>query len=315
MDRPDFTVVITCYFEEKSVDEFYTRLRKTLEGMGRSFEIVMVNDGSTDGTWERLKAFHARDPHLTVVDLFRNFGQVNAMTAGAERGSGRSFVFMDSDLQLDPEELPLLVAELDKGADVVSGARRDRKDPLYRRFFSRFANYVMQRMAQAPFTDFGCTFKIFRGELVRGYQLGPFRPYSLLIMRGASRFKEIPITHHPRRYGRSGWTFSKLFRYNFENMLALEGNFQTLSLVAFAIGVLTLLRIALAWVIPGSILAAQPTSGLLLNALLLATTAQLMVLAIVGEYVIRLYGRDRRGPAYIVREVLPSRTPAEKVPA
>src|SRR5581483_7785681 len=173
MSRPQLSVIITCYYEEKSIDEFYGRLRKTLEGTRRSFEIVMVNDGSTDGTIARLKAIHARDAGVTVVDLLRNSGQVCAMAAGVAHATGEDFVFMDSDLQLDPEELPLLLAEFDKDADLVSGARKDRRDPIHRRVFSYFGNLILRRMTRAPFSDFGCTFKVYRGALIRGAQLGP----------------------------------------------------------------------------------------------------------------------------------------------
>jgi len=317
--EPEFSVVVTCYYEERSIDEFYARLRATLEKLGRPFELVMVNDGSTDGTFERLKAIHARDPHVTVLDLFRNSGQGNAMTAAIERARGRHFVFMDSDLQLDPEELPLLVAAFDEGNDVVSGARRERRDALSRRLFSALANVIMRRMTRAPFTDFGCTFKIYRGELIRAYEPGPRRPFTLYIMRGASRFKEVAVNHHPRKYGKSGWTLRKLWRFNLENFLgASEGTFQRVSFIAFAIAALTFLRIALAWLIPASILGQPVTTGLILNALLLATAALLGVLALVGEYVVRLHNRAFGGPRYIVREARlawsPDQAPGQKSP-
>lgn len=303
---PELSVIISCFYEEQSIDEFYGRLRATLEATGRRFEVIIVNDGSTDGTLERLRAIHARDPDVTVVDLFRNSGQACAITAGIERATGANFVFMDSDLQLEPEELPSLLAAFDRGADVVSGVRRLRKDPLRRRLYSVLANWVMRRVARADLTDFGCTFKVFRGALIRAHEFGPRRPFNpVYVIRSAGRCCEVPVTHHPRRYGASGWTLSKLLRFNLENMLGLAvGAFQVVSGAAFVVACLTFARIALAWTFPGSILAGQPTTGLLLNAMLLATALIVALVALVGEYVVRLHGHQYAGPSYVVREVL-----------
>ena len=102
--RPKYSIVITCYFEENSVEEFYRRLRATLDQSGATFEIVMVNDGSTDRTYQLLKEIHARDSNVTVVEMFRNYGQACALTAGIQEAEGRNFIFLDSDLQLDPED-------------------------------------------------------------------------------------------------------------------------------------------------------------------------------------------------------------------
>ena len=127
MPTPDLSIIVTCYFEEQSIDEFHARLSAAAQSTGCSYEIVMVNDGSTDGTWPKLLSLYESDPHVTtVVNLFRNAGQVAAMTAGINHARGQAFVFMDSDLQLDPEELPMLVATYQEGYDIVSGARKER---------------------------------------------------------------------------------------------------------------------------------------------------------------------------------------------
>ncbi len=306
--KPELSAIVTCYFEEKSIDEFYGRLRGTLEKTGRPFEILMVNDGSTDRTLEKLRAIHARDLHVTVIDFFKNAGQVCAMSAGIERAEGRALIFMDSDLQLDPEELPLLLAEFDRGLDVVSGARKGRRDPLSRRAFSFFANKIMRGVTRAPFTDFGCTFKVFRADLVRAHGVGPLKPFSpIYTIRSAGRCLEIPVSHHPRRYGRSGWTFRKLFHFNLDHLLGYSEVFQVLSGVALLVAFLTFIRITLAWTFPASIIASGVTTGLILNSLLFSTALLLGVLALVGEYVIRMHDQQQRGPRYIVREVLPKR--------
>ena len=125
----DFSILISCYFEEQSIQEFYSRLSSTLQEMGRSYAIIFVNDGSTDRTFEELKKIYDSDPNVTaIVDFYKNAGQSNAKTPGVILGSGKAFVLIDSDLQFDPEELPLLVEQYDRGYDVVTGYRKKRKE-------------------------------------------------------------------------------------------------------------------------------------------------------------------------------------------
>lgn len=311
MSRPYISVVISCYFEEQTIHEFHQRLRGTLEATGESYEILIVNDGSTDGTFAALESIHAEDPSVTVLDLCRNAGQAAALTAGLVRAEGERIAMMDSDLQLDPEELPQLLERFDeKGLDVVSGVRKVRRDPLGRRIASYFANRVVRRVTGHDLTDFGCTYKIFRGDLVRAHELGPRNPLQqALLLRSAGRVGEIDVNHHPRPHGRSGWSFGRLFALNLDHLLGASGGvFQWLSLFAFLIAGLTLARIVLAWLLPGSILAAPVTTGLLLNAMLLSTAFLLGVLALVGEYVIRTHSRAYGGPKYVVRTVLGKRS-------
>lgn len=311
-ERPNLSVIITCFNEAQGIDEFTTRLCATLEGVGRSYEVVVVNDGSSDETWSKLVVFQERTAHVTAVDLFKNAGQTRAMAAGIEQATGEHFVFMDCDLQLDPEELPLLLAEFDRGLDVVSGARGKRQDSLFRRFASAGANAVMRRAAEAPLTDFGCTFKVFRGELIRAFAFGPQNPFDQVrVIARAGRVAELSVTHHPRKYGTSGWTLGRLWRFHMDHVVLLsEGLFQYLSLLAVVVAVLTAIRISLAWMLPGSLLAMQPTTGLLLNAMLLSSAFLVAVVAVVGEYVMRSFARQVRGPLYAVREVLPRRSSA-----
>ncbi len=247
---PEFSVVITCYYEEKSIEEFHSRLSGALESLNRSYEIVFVNDGSTDKTFEKLKMIFDKDPYVTtIIDLFKNAGQTAAMTAGLTNCRGGHIVFMDSDLQLDPEELPLLVAKFDEGFDVVSGYRKNRKDSIFRIIPSKIANIIMRKVSESRFTDFGCTFKIINAKLVQGFEFGlykPLRPPDLIAK--AQRCVEIPITHHSRKHGKSGWTLKKLFAYNMDNFVRLsERPFQILGTLCLFFAFLFVIRIALSW--------------------------------------------------------------------
>lgn len=305
-EKPEFSVIISCYYEEKSIDEFYGKLSNAMNSLNRSYEIVFVNDGSTDKTFEKLKMIFDKDPHVTtIIDLFKNAGQGPAVTAGINHAKGKNFVFMDSDLQLDPEELPLLVSEFDKGVDIVSGCRKNRKDSVFRIIPSKIANIIMRRVSESNFTDFGCTFKIINGKLVRGFDFGPYKTLSTPnLIAKAQRCVEVPVTHYPRKYGKSGWTFRKLFRYNADNVVRLsERPFQILGVICFFFAFLFIIRIVLSIVFDFSVLT-EITQGLLLNVAIISLLTIVSVLCLVGEFVIRNFLALLRYPSYVIRDIV-----------
>jgi glycosyltransferase involved in cell wall biosynthesis len=301
----DLSAVITCYFEEKSIDEFYSRLASTLESMPCSSEILFVNDGSTDGTWARLCDIFERDTRVSaVIDLFKNSGQANAATPGIMLARGRAILLLDSDLQLDPEELPTLWREFEAGAHVVSGCRRDRRDSAARKLPSLLANVIMRRASSSKLRDFGCTYKIYDGTLVRGFDFGPAKPWRPVpVIAAAGHISEVDVTHHARRFGESGWTFRKLFAYNMENLVNLSGSvFQYLGAVCFFLALLFVLRIGVSFFSEARIVE-EVTPGLILNFGVVALLTLLAVLAAIGEFVIRNFIALQRKPAFIVREM------------
>jgi len=302
---PEFSVVITCYYEEKSIEEFYSRLSQALALAGRSYEIIFVNDGSTDRTFDKLKTIYEKDPNVTaIVDLFRNVGQLGAMTAGITQAQGNHFVFIDSDLQLDVEELPLLMDEFDKGFDIVSGYRKNRKDSLMRKLTSRFANVIMRKVSGHNISDFGCTFKIYNGCLIRAFEFGTHKQFqTAYVYSRAKTCREVPVTHHPRKYGKSGWTFKSLSSFLMDNLVgASHRPFQWLSLICLLFAGVFMVRIILAWLVPFSILP-EITPGLILNMVFLHLLVTVSILAAIGEYVIRNYITLRVYPRYIIREL------------
>jgi len=302
----DFSVVISCHFEERSIAEFHERLSETLASLERSYEIIYVNDGSTDGTLAALEKIFERDPHVAaVVDLFRNSGQPAAVTAGTTHARGESFVFMDSDLQLDPEDLPRLIAEHDKGFDIVSGHRTERTDSALRRLPSLLANTAMRRLSRTDLRDFGCTYKIVDGRLLRGFEFGPFKPIRMPYLIGAAgRVTDVAVNHHPRPYGESGWTFSKLLSYFVEILVGIsERPFQLLSAVLLLAGALFVVRMVVNVVWPFSLLP-EVTGGLLLNVIVVSFLVGAGISAAIGEYVLRSYRLLLGQPAYVVRKLL-----------
>jgi glycosyltransferase involved in cell wall biosynthesis len=299
------SVVITCFFEEQTIGEFHARLARALEGLGRSHEIIFVNDGSTDGTLARLEEIFERDPHVAVlVDLMRNSGQGAAITAGCAEARGRHIVLLDSDLQLDPEDLPRLVEEADKGIDVVSGVRVDRQDALGRRIASRLANVILRRVSRTTLRDFGCTFKVIDARLVRAFEPGPWRPLRPPdLFRQARSWADVPVAHHPRRHGRSGWSFGRLLEYAMDAVVGLSQRpFQILAALCFAVALLLVVRILVAPLLPRGILP-EVTTGLILNVLVFSLLIVVGALCAVGEYVIRNYRALYASPAYVVRSV------------
>jgi glycosyltransferase involved in cell wall biosynthesis len=303
--NPEFSVIITCYYEEQSIQEFHARLSNALENCGRSYEIVMVNDGSTDKTFAKLKDICDKDPNVsTIIDLFRNSGQLAAMTAGISQAQGEHFVFMDSDLQLEPEELPLLIAQFDKGYDIVSGCRKNRKDSVARKISSKLANLIVKKVSGHSITDFGCTFKIYNGKLIRAFELGPYKLFqTAYIYSRAQNVIEVPITHHARKYGKSGWTFKKLFSFHMDNVVGVSRRpFQWLSAICLFSAFLFLIRLMFEWFMPFSILK-EVSPGLLLNAIVFSLLLLAGVLSIIGEYVIRNFIFLQKYPLYIIRVI------------
>lgn len=301
----EFSVIICCYYEEQSIEEFYTRLDSALKNCGRSYEIIMVNDGSKDKTFDKLKDIYAKDSNVTtIINLFRNSGQLAAMTAGINQARGKHYIFIDSDLQLDPEELPVLLKEFDSGYDVVSGYRKIRIDSILRRVASKLANLIVKKVSGHTITDFGCTFKVYNGKLIRAFELGPHKLFqTAYIYSRAQTVKEVPITHHVRKYGKSGWTFKKLFSFHMDNVVGLSRRpFQWLSATCLFFAFLFFLRVLLSWVLPFSILK-EITPGLILNVLIFILLCLLAVLAAVGEYVIRNFIYLQKYPFYIIREM------------
>lgn len=302
----EFSVCIACHYAEKSIDEFYRRLSATLESLHRSYEIIFVNDGSRDGTWEKLKAIFAQDPRVcAVVDLFKNSGQQAANTAALNEGRGKALVFIDSDLQLAPEELPRLVAEYDRGFDLVTGYRRNRKDSLFRIVPSVLANVIMRRASHSKVRDFGCTFKIYNAAFVRAFQYGPRRVMSNVeLISRIDRIAEVPVSHFPRPYGKSGWTYSKLMKYNMDNVVIVsERLFQVLGQLCLGASLLLAVRILTYRLFPIVILPSV-TTGLLLNAIAIALLVNVALLSLTGEFAIRSFLMQKATPQYIVRERL-----------
>lgn len=302
--RPAISALVTCYFEQESLPVFFAQLRRALESTGKTFEIILVNDGSTDATWDVIQQLGAAHECVAAaLDFCKNAGQQAAVAAAVAESQGEAVLLIDSDLQLNPEDLPLLLAEYDKGLDMVTGYRLDRKDSFWRILPSKIANVIMRRASQSSLRDFGCTFKLFRGDVVRAFGFGPRHIFSNVeVISSIRRYAEVPVSHKARPMGKSGWTFTKLYRYNMENLVVMsELPFQWAALLCTLLAFLMVLRGVAGYFVPFTILP-PVTNGFLLTVMAATFFFQSALICVGGEYTLRLFRRGRNLPVYIVRE-------------
>jgi glycosyltransferase involved in cell wall biosynthesis len=211
----DLSIIIPTYDEQDNVEPLYQALIATLPELGRSFEIIYVDDGSRDQTFERLAALAERDPRVRVVKLTRNCGQAPAMAAGIDQAGGRVLITMDADLQNDPRDIAVLLAKLEEGHDLVVGWRYDRQDRwLSRKLPSIIANRLIAAVSGVHVKDTGCTLKAFRADLIRRVplygELHRFIP--AMTATAGGDLAEVRVRHHPRRFGRSKYGLSRIYK-------------------------------------------------------------------------------------------------------
>jgi glycosyltransferase involved in cell wall biosynthesis len=208
------SVVIPVHNEEQTVELLFAELAPVLDGCADTWQVLFVDDGSTDGTFAALTRLHAAQPGVHIVRLRRNFGKASALAAGFAEADGDVVVTMDGDLQDDPHEIPYLLAKLDEGYDLVSGWKARRRDPLSRRVPSRLFNAVAGRMSGLRLHDMNCGLKAYRAEVVRDLQLyGELHRYiPVLAHYRGFRVAELPVNHRPREHGRSRYGVERYLR-------------------------------------------------------------------------------------------------------
>lgn len=210
---PDISVVIPLHNEEQNVVPLHAEVSAVMERLGQAYELILVDDGSNDHTFTRLREVHARDPHVRVIRFARNFGQTAAFAAGFAHARGRLIVTSDGDLQNDPADIPRMV-DLARNHDIVCGWRKDRKDAyLTRHIPSVVANWLLGLATGIRLHDNGCSLKVFRAEVVRPLKLsrGVHRYLPALASQLGGRVAEVVVNHRPRRFGRSKYGLSRTF--------------------------------------------------------------------------------------------------------
>lgn len=207
-------MIIPLYNEEDNIAALHEKISEAMTRLNRSYEIILINDGSDDNTGERIDALADKDEHVVAVTFRRNFGQTAAMSAGFDLSRGRVIVPMDGDGQNDPSDIEVLLEKLDAGYDVVSGWRKDRRDSILRVMSSKIANALISRVSGVRLHDYGCTLKAYRREVLEGVRLyGEMHRFIPIYATWlGAKVTETPVTHHPRTKGKSKYGFERILK-------------------------------------------------------------------------------------------------------
>lgn len=309
------SVVVPVFDEEDCLGELVDRTLAACRGAGLDFELILVDDGSSDASPEMMRRAAAEHAELRAVLLNRNYGQHAAVTAGLAESRGEVVVTLDADLQNPPEEIPRLVATMEQGFDVVGSVRVPREDSWFRRTGSAITNLIVQRTTGVRMHDYGCMLRAYSRPVVDAmllcHERSTFIP--VLANRFAHRTTEIEVRHEPRRQGVSKYPLGQLVRLQFDlltSMSAFPLRLVTLGgLLLAALGFAFGVALLVARLVLGAAWAAEGVFTLF-AVLFLLVGAQLVGLGLVGEYIARIYDDVRARPRYFVREVVTGAPPA-----
>jgi glycosyltransferase involved in cell wall biosynthesis len=305
------SITIPIYNEEGNIEPLYQGLVKALEPLGRPFEVILVNDGSTDGSEKLLDALGAKDPRIKVVHFRRNFGQTAAMMAGIHYASGDIIVPMDGDLQNDPADIGKLLAKLEEGYDVVSGWRQDRKDHKLRRNLpSRVANWLISGISGVHLHDYGCSLKAYRKDVVKGVKLyGEMHRFiPIYASWEGGRVAEVPVSHHPRIHGESKYGVDRVLKVVLDlivvQFLARYANRPIYLFGGFGIAAITLSILAGVWAVYLKYF--ENTSFIqtplpLLVVMLFVTGGMSILMGLLAEIIMRTYYESQGKAVYLVK--------------
>jgi glycosyltransferase involved in cell wall biosynthesis len=313
-DELGLSVVIPIYNEEDSIEQLFAGLKQVLEGLSTSYEIVAVDDGSTDGSFQVLKRLHLADSSLRVIRLRRNFGQSAAFAAGFDQARGEVIVSMDADLQFDPADIRRLLDKIAEGYDIVSGWRVARKEGFFtRRLPSKVANWLISRITGVRLHDYGCSLKAYRAEVIRNVRLyGELHRFiPALASSMGVRLTEVEVSHQRRQYGESKYNLSRtvtvlLDLVTVKFLLSYASRpmqvFGLLGIFAFVIGTTIAAYLSFLRLFLGEPIADRPL--LMLAILLILVGVQLVTMGLLGELTARTYHEAQGKKIYVIRETL-----------
>ncbi len=312
---PLLSIVSPLLNEQDNLPALYGQITQALDGR-YEYEIIFIDDGSTDTSFQILQDLHRSDPRVRVIRFRRNFGQTAALSAGFAYARGDVVVALDADLQNDPADIPMLVAKLDEGFDVVSGWRKKRHDKaLTRRLPSRIANWMISRITEVRLHDYGCTLKAYRREVLAETRLyGEMHRFiPALASWSGAKVTECVVNHRPRTAGKAKYGLGRTLKVVLDLMtVKFLGSFSTKPIYVFGgLGLFTaLLAILFGWIVVYEKLAGgEDMSGnplLLLSAVLIITTIQFILMGLLAELLVRTYHESQNRPTYVIKEVLDS---------
>jgi len=309
----EISVIVPIYNEAKNIKVLSSRLERTLEKTGLSYEVLLIDDGSKDGSWEEMVKIHQKNNRFRAIKLRRNFGQTAAMSAGFDYCRGGIAITLDADLQNEPEDIPKLIDEINKGYDVVSGWRKNRKENyITRRFPSQMANRLISFLTGVRLHDFGCTLKAYRKDVVKNTKLyGEMHRYipALASWMGIT-VSEVVVNHNPRKHGKSKYGLNRIFKV-FLDIITLKFllSFSTKPIQVFGLfglivgsvgGILTLILIIQRIFFLIS-LGNRPL--FILAIFLVFIGIQFITFGLLAELNVRIYHESQKKPIYFVREI------------
>lgn len=309
------SIIIPSLNEEKNLSVLKKRLSDALLSFNHPWEVIFVDDGSSDGSLNVLQQLAKEDPqHVIVVSLRRNFGQTAAIAAGIDHSHGEVIVLMDADLQNDPADIPLLVEKIEQGYDVVSGWRKDRQDPfLTRTLPSRIANWLISVVTGVHLHDYGCTLKAYRREVITGFRLyGEMHRFiPAYASNVGARIIEVPVQHHPRKYGKTKYGLGRTFKvildlFTVKFLMSYAQKpiyiFGGAGFILIGLSVLTVVALVIRRLTLGEHLIRSPL--LLLSVMLFILGFQSVLMGLQAEVLARTYHESQQKPIYTVRQIL-----------
>ncbi|MEA2173243.1 MAG: hypothetical protein QOD00_835 [Blastocatellia bacterium] len=311
-DVPDISIFLPVYNEEPNLRPLHAKLDEALRALGRTAEIIYVDDGSNDGSLEVLRGLAHVDSRVRVIALRRNYGQTAAMAAGIDNARGRVLIPMDADLQNDPADIVRLLEKLDQGYDVVSGWRKNRQDTLItRKIPSMIANRLISWIGGVPLHDYGCSLKAYRRESLEDVRLyGEMHRFIPIYASWAgARVAEIPVEHHPRTMGKSKYGLSRTLKVVFDLMtikfMASYGTkpiyvFGTFGVLAFTISLLAGLYAVFLKIFHRADFVQTPLP--ILAIVMFAVGVQFLLMGLLAEMLVRTYHESQAKRIYAVRE-------------
>ena len=306
-DKVAISVLVPILNEEESLRELHARLRKTLDALGRTYEIIYINDGSTDSTQEILEEFHSQDNHVRVVEFNRNYGQHMALFAGMERSQGEIVITIDADLQNPPEEIPRLVAQIDEGYEIVGTYRRQRQDSIFRILPSYIVNKITARLVGVKLRDWGCMLRAYRRDIVDSMNMcgesAAFIP--ALAATFARKVAEIEVAHEARKKGTTKYSLFRLLHLNFDLMTGFS--LLPIQFIGFLGVAIALIGVVFAvFLFIRRLMVGPEVEGVFtlfaINFVFMGV--MIFALGIIGEYIGRIYQQVRGRPRFIVKKEL-----------
>ncbi len=310
----ELSIILPVYNEKENLPDQYEKLITALSKLHRTYEIIFVDDGSTDGSRDVLRELAAEDRKVKLVFFRRNFGQTAAMSAGIEYATGRIILFMDADLQNDPEDIGKLADKIDEGYDVVSGWRKHRKDNLFiRKIPSWIANRIISRISGISLHDLGCSLKAYRSEVLKKISLyGEMHRFiPIHVSWVGANITEIPVNHHPRIHGKSKYGLKRIFKVVLDLItVKFLGSYSTKPIYVF--GGLGLFMIFAGILLGITVVVMKYTSGmnmtgnpfLTLMVIMLIIGMLFIQMGVLAELLIRIYHESRHSRPYYVKETV-----------